>query len=61
MSHSIKISDRVYQLIQKYQGPREPYSHVIERAFSVFETISEVKATLGPSHHLAERPKEEVK
>jgi len=58
MSKSIKVSDQVFETIQKYQGPRESYSSVIERALSVFVTITEVKETLGPSHYLMQRPKE---
>ncbi len=61
MSHKISVTDKVYDTIRKFQGPREPYSHVIERAFSVFETIQEVKDTLGPEHYLTQRPKVEVK
>jgi len=61
MSRSIKVTDEVYRTIRKYMGAQESYSHVIERAFSVFETITEVKNTLGPSHYLMERRKQEVK
>ena len=61
MSHSIKITDKVYAIIQKYQSPRESYSSVIERALSVFETIDEIKETLGPGHYLMGKQKEEVK
>lgn len=43
MSKSIKVSDSVYQTIQKYQEKRESYSHVIERAFNAWETIELIK------------------
>jgi len=55
MSKSIKVTDQVYKTIKKYMGPQESYSHVIERALSVFETISEVSETLGPAHYLKEK------
>lgn len=41
MSKSIKVSDEVFHELQKYQGPRESYSHVIERALAAWRAIDE--------------------
>lgn len=46
MNRSIKVSDEVYRLLQKYQGPRESYSDVIARALSVFEELDRIKAAM---------------
>ena len=43
MSHSIKVSDAVFLIIQKYQGPRESYSHCILRAFEGFITLDAIR------------------
>ena len=43
MFKSIKVSQEVYELIRKYQGPREAYSHVLERAFDAWEVIEKIK------------------
>lgn len=61
MSHSIKVTDKVYATIMKYMGPQESFSSVIERALSVFEEISAIKETLGPAHYLIGKQKEEAK
>jgi len=61
MSKPIKITDNVYARIQKLQGPREPYSEVIERALNAYETIQGIRDGLPASHYLQERPKQEVK
>ena len=55
MSKSIKVSDEVYQTIKQFMGPQESYSHVIERALSVFVALSEASKTLGPAHYLKEK------
>uniref|UniRef100_A0A6H2A6E5 Putative antitoxin n=1 Tax=viral metagenome TaxID=1070528 RepID=A0A6H2A6E5_9ZZZZ len=39
MSKSIKISDDVYERLQRLQGPRESYSEVIDRCMSTIETL----------------------
>lgn len=40
---SIKVNRAIYELIRKYQGPRETYSHVLERAFDAWEIIDKIK------------------
>lgn len=59
MSHAIKVSDNVYQRLQRLQGPRESYSEVIDRCICAVEAIRGVSNILGPSHYLKERPKED--
>lgn len=58
MGKQIRVSDDVYERLQKLQGPRESYSEVIERAISIIEIIKDVPPMLGPRHYLRERPKE---
>ncbi len=62
MSRSIKITDEVYQRIQRLQGPRESYSEVIARTLDAYETIQGIKDNIPATHFLQERPeKEEVR
>lgn len=60
MSRSIKITDEVYQLIRKYQAPRESYSEVIKRMAAGFEALDETRRLFKDFPHLPERPKQEV-
>lgn len=43
MSKTIRVTDAIWELIRKYQGQRESYSHVLERAFDAWETIDKIK------------------
>ena len=43
MSKAIKVTDKVYALIQKYQAPRESYSSVLERVFAGWEVLDRIK------------------
>ncbi len=61
MSKSIKITAKVFGLILKYQGPRETYSAVIERAFTGFEALDEASKIFQGLPHIPERPEVEVK
>lgn len=61
MSKTIKVSDEVFSDLQELQGPRETYSHVIERLVQIVKELRGVSTILGPSHYLKERPREEVK
>ena len=61
MSHTIQVTDEVFERLQRLQGPRETYSLVIERTLGAYETIQGIRAGLPASHYLQERPKEEVK
>ena len=61
MSKSIKITDAVYERLQRLQGPRESYSEVIERALNAYEKIQGILDGLPASHWMQERLKEEVK
>jgi len=61
MSKSIKITNEVYQELQKLQRPREPYSNIIARTISAYKAIQGIRDGLPPSHYLLERPKQEVK
>jgi len=60
MAKKISVSDEVYYRIQKYQGPRETYSHVLERAFDAWETIDAIKRGEYPPFTDQERAKQEV-
>lgn len=60
MSKPIKIRDDQYKRLQELQGPRETYADVLERLLKVFDTVSDVRDTLGPHHYLSQRPKEGV-
>lgn len=60
MSRSIKISEQVYQEIQSYQGPRESYSHVIERALAAWRTMDAFKRGEWPPQIDTERVKQET-
>lgn len=58
MSKQIRVSNEVYERLQKLQGPRESYSQVIDRAISILEIIKDVPSMLGPRHYLRKRPEE---
>ena len=60
MSKSIKVTEEVYKDLLEMQRPRETFSEEIERLLRVYRTLFEVRETLGPSHHLMERPRKEV-
>lgn len=60
MSHSIKVSDGVYITLEAIRGKRETFSQVVERLIRVYASLKDVSETLGPSHYLKERPREEV-
>ncbi|KKK97627.1 hypothetical protein LCGC14_2650890 [marine sediment metagenome] len=60
MSKTIKVTDAVYQTIQKHQTARESYSEVIARAFKAYETMLGIRAGLPASHYLQERPLEDA-
>lgn len=61
MSHSIKVSDEVFDELKVLMGAQETYSHVIKRLLAIVKPIKEVSDILGPSHFLMEKPKQEVK
>lgn len=61
MSHLIRVSDEVYVELVELLERRESFGKVIERLVRVYKTLDSVSRTLGPSHYLKERPKEEVK
>ena len=61
MSKAIKIRENTYEELLKLQRPRETISEVIDRLVRVYNEIFMIRETLGPHHHLAERPKEEVR
>lgn len=61
MSRPIKVSNEVYEKLQKLQRPRESYSEVIERLLMMTEPLLEASRLLGSAHYLTERPKQEVK
>lgn len=52
MSRSIKVSDQVYRELRELQGPRETYSHVIERLLAIVRPIRDAAGFLGPGHDL---------
>lgn len=45
MSKSIKVSDDVFERLQRLQGPRESYSEVIDRCMSTVETLKTLPLT----------------
>ncbi len=61
MSKGIKITDKCLKLIHKYQGPRETYSQVIERAFAGLEALNTVSRSVYEPRHLPELDELEVK
>ncbi|MBA7648708.1 hypothetical protein ES703_56496 [subsurface metagenome] len=42
MSHTIKLEDRVYEKLQKFQGKRETYSQAVERLLAAKEKVNEL-------------------
>lgn len=52
MSKTIKVEDKVYERLDRMIIHRETFSHVIERLLKVWDKMSEVSNTLGPSHYL---------
>jgi len=61
MSKLVRVSDGVYIALEAIREKRETFSEVVERLIKVYVTLKGVSDTLGPSHYLKERPKEEVK
>lgn len=57
MSKTIRVDNPVYDRLEKLIIHRETFSHVIERLLKLYDTMTEVKETLGPSHYIMERPK----
>jgi len=56
LSKTIKLDDQVYERLEKLIIHRETFSHVVERLLRLYDTMTEVKETLGPNHYLMERP-----
>jgi len=57
MSKTIRVDDQIYDRLERLIIHRETFSHVIERLLKLYDTMTEVKETLGPSHYIMERPK----
>ena len=60
MSKSIKVSELVFKRIQHYQGPRESYSHVIERMSDAWETLEAIKRGDYPFTESRDKAKQEA-
>lgn len=54
---TIRISDKTLADLQKVQGPRETYDHVIQVLLATYEAVSQISTTIGPAHYLREKPK----
>jgi len=61
MSKTIRISEEVYQEIERLLEPRETFSQVINRVLKVYRTIRDVSDGLPASHYLkSSRPPSET-
>lgn len=56
MSKTIKVDDQVYERLDGLIVHRETFSHVIQRLLKVYDIVSKIDDTLGPSHYLREHP-----
>jgi len=61
LSKGIKVSDEVYNRLDKKLVHRETFSHLIERLLNLHDTITDISDTLGPSHYLKGPPPYEEK
>ena len=46
MSHSIKLSQPVYDMLRVFQGKRESFSEAVERLLTLIEKVGELKDIL---------------
>lgn len=61
MSKTIRVSDEVYNELEKLRDKRETFNQVIARTINAYNTIRGIRDGLPASHYLQERPKQEVK
>ncbi len=56
MTHSIKVSDEVFQTLRQLQKPRESYNEILSRVLAAYQVIQGIRDGLPASHWLQERP-----
>lgn len=56
MSKTIKLQNGTYHRLEEVREKRETFSGAIDRLLDLHTMMGDVSKTLGPSHHLRERP-----
>jgi len=59
MSKTIKLLNNTYHRLEAVREKRETFSQAVDRLMDLFTMMGDVSKTLGPSHHLQERPRNE--
>ncbi len=61
MAKTIWLRQETYDRLDSHREKRETFDQVVNRLCNIYETIKAIPDTLGSSHYLAQRPKEEGK